>query len=55
MEFDGPPIFDAYDLNLFLNPNGIGKFLPFTVNTHLEDKVIDMSLIFQGIKIKGML
>jgi len=42
MESDSPVIFYAYNLNLFLKPDGIGKSLPFTVNTHLEENVIDI-------------
>jgi len=42
MESDNPAIFYAYDLNLFLKPDGIRKSHPFTVNIHLEDKVIDI-------------
>lgn len=29
-------------MNLFLKPDGIGKSPPFTINTHLEDKVTDI-------------
>ena len=39
MDSESLAIFYAYDLNLFLKPDGIGKSLPFTVNTHLEYKV----------------
>lgn len=42
MESDNPTIFYAYNLNLFLKHDGIGKSLPFTVNTHLEENAIDI-------------
>jgi len=42
MESDSPAIFNGYNMNLFLKLDGRAKSLAFTVNTHLEEKVIDI-------------